>query len=63
MAEMWGLEPQTPYMRSDSGAKACYIRLFGLLRCFLPILLPTQDRVNNRLHADLGGMGNGRGAE
>jgi hypothetical protein len=21
MVEMWGLEPQTPYMRSDSGAK------------------------------------------
>jgi hypothetical protein len=21
LVEMWGLEPQTPYMRSDSGAK------------------------------------------
>jgi hypothetical protein len=52
---MRGLEPQTPYMRSNkSGStKACYIRVFGLFSRFLPILLPTENRINNRLRGDL----------
>ena len=55
MVEMWGLEPQTPYMRSNKSgsAKACYIRVFGPLSRFLPIFLPTENRVKKRLHDDL----------
>jgi hypothetical protein len=57
MVEMWGLEPQTPYMRSREidSTNPCSIRVFGALSRFLPIVLPTKDRVNNRLHGDPGG--------
>ena len=38
-------------MRSnESGsAKACYIRVFGLLHGFLPIAVPTENRGKDRL--------------
>jgi hypothetical protein len=47
MVEMGGLEPPAPYMRSNKSgsAKACYIGVFGPLRRFLPILLPTGEHV------------------
>jgi len=55
MVEIGGLGPPTPYMRSRETVRrgACCIRVFGSFRHFLPIALPTEDRVKDRLHGDL----------
>jgi hypothetical protein len=52
---MGGLEPRAPYMRSSEidWTDPCSIRVFGPLSRFLPIVLPTEDRVKNRLDGDL----------
>ncbi len=54
MVEMGGLEPPAAYMRSreNDWTDPCCIRVFRPLRRFLPISLPTQDRIKNRPHGD-----------
>ena len=49
---MRGLEPRTPFMRSNKTdfSNACAIRDFGSLSSFLPIVLPTSGTLEELFH-------------